>query len=527
MEPSYRELQQLCERLMAENMQLRALEETLRDREVRLRLMLRQLPVILATLDQEARFTSAMGAGLKALGLDENEVVGLSLQDYFGASDPEFPVIAAFYRALQGESVRFEAEWMNRFFEVSMQPLLDANGVITGVLGLALDRTDQRRLQLQMEQAQRLEGIGRLAGGIAHDFNNVLAAISGFAEIAQRQLPSDHPAQPALQQILNGVERASQMVSQLLAVASRRVISPQLTNLNELITESLPLLQRLIGEDIEIQTYLAPDLATVRIDPVQIQQVLLNLAANAREAMPTGGKLIIETTNIILDASYTETHWLVPSGDYVQLSVTDTGHGIPPEHLPRVFEPFFTTRAEGTGLGLAMVHGIIMQANGYIHVYSEPGKGATFKIYLPRVEQASQPLPPTLPPTQAIPHGQGVILLVEDNDSTRDALTQMARMLGYEVTAVATPQEAIQHCQRMGARVDLLITDVVLPQMRGSELAEQLKALKPDLRVLYISGHTANAIVERGELKPGVEFLEKPFTLATLAQRVSQILGRE
>ncbi|MCS7065631.1 MAG: ATP-binding protein, partial [Fimbriimonadales bacterium] len=412
----------------------------------------------------------------------------------------------------------------NRFYEVTMQPLLDAEGIIRGVLGLAIDRTEQQRLQLQMEQAQRLESIGRLAGGIAHDFNNVLAAISGFAEIAQMQLPPDHLAQNALQQILNGVERASQMVSQLLAVASRRVIAPQPTNLNDLITESLSMLQRLLGEDVEIQTYLVPDLGVVRIDPVQIQQVLLNLAANARAAMPTGGKLLIETTNITLDTGYADTHWSVQPGEYVLLSVTDTGHGIPSEHLSMVFEPFFTTREEGTGLGLAMVHGIVTQANGYIHVYSEEGQGTTFKIYLPRVEQAAQSLIAPAVPTQVAPQGQGTILLVEDDESTREAIAQMGRMLGYEVVAVATPQEAIQQFQQAGGQFDLLLTDVILPQMRGSQLAEQLKALNPNLKVLYISGYTANAIAERGELKPGVECLEKPFTMAQLAQRLQKLL---
>lgn len=526
MEPSsFEALQQHCERLLEENQQLRTLEEALRDRELRLRLMLSQLPIILATLDADARFTSVAGAGLKVLGLTEDAVIGMRLQDLLGVDDPDFPIVAAFRRALQGETARFEVEWQHRFLEGTMQPLFDVAGEMTGVLGLAIDRTDQRRLQIQMEQAQRLESIGRLAGGVAHDFNNMLAAIGGFAEIAQMQLPTDHPVQNALAQILKGVERASQMVSQLLAVASRRVIAPQLADLNELIAESVPMLQRLLGEDIEIQTHLTPALSTVRIDPAQIQQVLLNLAANAREAMPRGGKLIIETANVTFEEDFTEMHWSVQPGDYVMLSVTDTGRGIPQEHLSRVFEAFFTTREGGTGLGLAMVHGIITQANGHIWVYSEPGKGTTFKIYLPPDARSPQPVATPTPTSPTLHRGAGVILLVEDDESTRDAIAQMLRLLGYEVVAVATPQAALEYCEQGHKSPDLLLTDVMLPQMRGSELAQRLSQRLPNLKVLYISGYTANAVVERGELKPGVEFLEKPFTMAQLAQYLAKLLN--
>lgn len=297
------------------------------------------------------------------------------------------------------------------------------------------------------------------------------------------------------------------MVSQLLAFARRRIVHPQPMNLNAHLQQALDMLQQILGEDIEITYHIDPNLGTVSADPAQIEQVLVNLVSNARQAMPHGGKLTIETQNTVLDADCAERHWEVQPGEYVLIAVSDTGDGIAPGHLPRLFEPFYTTRETGTGLGLATVYGIINQAQGYIWVYSELGKGTTFKIYLPRVTGSAQPLP-SPHPTASIAYGTERILLVEDNPDVLATTASLLNNLGYTVLTATTPEEAIQVAQ--AHPIDLLITDVVLPQMRGSILAQILTSVQPNLKVLYISGSTENSIIQRGELKPGVAFYRSP-----------------
>ncbi len=491
--------------------------------EQRLRLILSQLPAITWTVDRDLRFTSSLGAGLNTLGLAENEIVGASLADYFHP-EPDANPIAEHQRALAGESVEFEFTWKNRLYQVRLEPLHDPNDGIFGVLGLAVDVTEIHRLQEQVEQATRMESIGRLAGGIAHDFNNMLAAISGFAEIALVQLPEPSPARENLRHILESVERASQLVNQLLAFARRRVIAPQAMSVNEHLEQLSPFLQRVLGEDVELQCILDGETGNVRADPIQLEQVLMNLASNARHAMPNGGKLMIETQNVALDHTYAEQHWGVQPGEYVLISLTDTGHGIDPEHLPYIFEPFYSARlgGTGTGLGLATVHGIVNQAKGHIWVYSEPGKGTTFKIYLPRIDEAAEPLLNREKPVET-EKGSGVVLVVEDNNDVRGTMCEMLRLLGYTVLEASRPQEALQLLVATNA-LDLLITDVVLPEMRGSELARVLTVMHPNLKVLFVSGYTENTIIEQGELKPGVAFLAKPFTMAQLSAKVKDVL---
>lgn len=491
--------------------------------EQRLRLILSQLPAIMWTVDRDLRFTSSLGAGLAALGLQENQLIGVSVMDYFQTQDPQFLPIQQHRRALQGESVEFDFQWGKRLYQVRLEPLRGAGGSVDGVLGLAVDVTEIQRLQDQVEQATRMESIGRLAGGIAHDFNNMLAAISGSAELALIQLSEDHPARGNLEHILQAVERSSQLVHQLLAFARRRVIAPQAMSVNEHLQQLTPFLQRVLGEDVELQCFLDGQTGNVRADPVQVEQVLMNLASNARQAMPNGGKLIIETQNVVLDSGYVEQHWGVQPGEYVLISLTDTGVGIAPEHLPHIFEPFYSVRmgGGGTGLGLATVHGIVNQARGHIWVYSEIGKGTTFKIYLPRITDAAEPLPQRVVAPAAQP-GSGTLLVVEDNDDVRQTMSEMLRTLGYTVLEASRPQDAL----RLAAinTPDLLITDVVLPEMRGAELARALNVMHPEMKVLFISGYTENTIIEQGELKPGVEFLAKPFTMAQLSAKVKQIL---
>ena len=490
--------------------------------EQRLRLILSQLPATIWTVDRDLRFTSSLGAGLRALGLQENELRGRTLMDYFQTADPDFAPLRYHRRALQGESVEYEFQWGKRLYQVRLEPLRGADGAIEGVLGLAVDITEIQRLQEQVEQSTRLESIGRLAGGIAHDFNNMLAAISGFAELTLLQMDENAPARANLLQILDAVDRASQLVNQLLAFARRRVIAPQAMSVNDHLTQLTPFLQRVLGEDIQLECLLDEQTGTVRADPVQLEQVLVNLASNARQAMPHGGKLTIETRNVVLDEAYARRHWGVQPGEYVLISITDTGEGIAPEHLPHIFEPFYTGRAGGTGLGLATVHGIIHQARGHIWVYSEPGKGTTFKIYLPRIYEQAQPLQPRLAASVAQP-GSGVVLIVEDSDEVRHTMSEMLRTLGYTVLEASRPREALQLAATHTP--DLLITDVVLPEMHGGELARALQVMHPTLKTLFVSGYTENTIIERGELKPGVAFLAKPFTMAQLSTKVREVLS--
>ncbi len=511
--------------LRAREARSRALEREVSEREKRLQLILNQLPAVMWTCDTELRFTSVGGAGLAILGLPPEQIIGATVHEIATGSHNEHTLIYH-QRALQGESQEFEASFGERTFQVYLEPLRFENDEIEGFIGLGLDITDLKRLRAQVEQSQRLESIGRIAGGIAHDFNNILAGINGFAELALMHLPENHPSRDPLKHILDSVERSGELVSQLLAFARRRLIAPQPMNLNEHLQRWLPLLQRLIGEDIELKCFLADDLGLVRADPTQIEQVLLNLATNARQAMPTGGVLTIETQNVVLDETYAHTHWQVQPGNYILLSVTDTGHGIAPEHLPHLFEPFYTTREGGTGLGLATVHGIINQAKGHIWVYSEVGKGTTFKIYLPRLESdLNQPMQGGSPMTSNETQAKGTLLLVEDNPDVRESTTQLLQASGYTVYSAENPEQAIQLAQTH--RPDLLITDVILPQMRGSELAEQLQTLYPDLKVLFISGYTENSVVIQGEVKPGVEFLPKPFTLKQLLERIHKLLGED
>lgn len=521
-------LRQAYESLVNENAQLRAEIEQLRESaqrglrlEKELRVVLSQLPAVLFTVDANLRLTAVMGAGLELMELDPERIIGRTLTEVLAFTDVS-ALVQVVNETLQGRPQELEFEHKNRLFQVWLEPMRTPENAIECVIGFCMDITDIRRLQKQIEQAQRLDSIGRLAGGIAHDFNNVLAGISGFAELAQVHLPEDHPVQAYLNQIQSAVVRSSQMVSQLLAFARRRVIYPQPMNLNEHLQQVLGLLEQIVGADIEMVYYLDPQLGTVRADPAQIEQVLVNLVTNARQAMPRGGKLTIETQNVVLDADYGASHWGVKAGEYVLIAISDTGVRIAEEAIPHLFEPFYSTRTTGTGLGLATVHGIVTQAQGYIWVYSEPGKGTTFKIYLPRVSDSTQPITsPT--PTAPIQKGTERILLVEDNLDVLESTKALLQSLGYTVLSAVHPDEAIALAR--ANPIDLLVTDVILPQMRGSLLAQTLQHMQPNLKVLFISGYTENSVIEHGELKPDVTFLAKPYTLAQLSAKIREVLA--
>jgi PAS domain S-box-containing protein len=400
----------------------------------------------------------------------------------------------------------------------------DAGGQVLHYEWSVADITERKRLESELHQAQKLEAIGQLAGGVAHDFNNLLTVITGRSHLALAQLPADHALRRHIELIQTTAERAAALTRQLLAFSRKQVLEPKVLDLNAVVTGLAPMLRRLIGEDLEFAAVPAPELGAVKADPSQLEQVILNLAVNARDAMPQGGKLTIETGNMELDDAYTRRHLGASAGHFVMLAVTDTGHGMDAAVKARIFEPFFTTKepGKGTGLGLATVFGIVKQSGGSIEVYSEPGQGTTFKVYLPRVDEAVDETAPAAAPTLA--RGSETILLVEDDDEVRALARETLDENGYVVIPAADPAEALRLVSSHAGPIHLLVTDVVLPQLSGRGLAERLTPEHRDLRVLYMSGYTDDAIVRHGVLEEGAAFLQKPFTPHTLLLKVREVL---
>jgi signal transduction histidine kinase/CheY-like chemotaxis protein len=389
----------------------------------------------------------------------------------------------------------------------------------------ARDITEQKHLESQLRQAQKMEAIGQLAGGVAHDFNNLLSVIFGHSELLEMRLPASEPLRDSVAQIGQAAERAAALTRQLLAFSRQQVLEPKVLDLNALVAAAEHLLCRLIGEDVRLVTKLQPHLGPVRADPGQLDQVLLNLAVNARDAMPHGGTLTFETRNLELHPAYAAIQPGLRPGRYVLLAVTDTGCGMTPEVQARIFEPFFTTKGvgKGTGLGLAVVHGIVQQSGGHLEVYSLPGVGTTFKLYLPAVEVppaaalADGPSPP--------PAGRGeTVLLVEDEDAVRAVSVLLLESLGYRVLEAANAEEALRLVGAGRQKLDLLMTDVVMPGRNGRELAEALRRENPGLKVLFQSGYTGEAVAGHGIVEAEMAFLQKPFTLDALAKRVRAVL---
>ncbi len=399
------------------------------------------------------------------------------------------------------------------------------DGRLAGILGIGRDVTERLGLEQQLRQAQKMEAVGRLAGGIAHDFNNILTAITGHADLLLEDLGHHDPRRADVDEIRRSAERAAGLTRQLLAFSRQQVLQPKVVDVNALVLDMDKLLRRLIGEDVELATALDPTLGRVTADPGQLEQVIVNLAVNARDAMPQGGKLTLETRNIDLDSSYTLEHSLVKPGPYVQLTVSDSGIGMDEETQAHAFEPFFTTkpRGQGTGLGLAMVYGTVKQSGGFIWVYSEPGHGATFKIYLPRVDAPVESATPPAP-VERPPRGSETVLLAEDEPAVRAIAQQVLERQGYTVLAAPSGADALALAAQHGVTIHLLLTDVVMPGMSGRDLADRLTAQRPGIRVLYISGYTDNAIVRHGMLEPGLAYLQKPFRPDALVRKVREVL---
>ena len=384
---------------------------------------------------------------------------------------------------------------------------------------------ERGRLEAQLLQSQKLESVGRLAGGVAHDYNNMLSVILGYSELMRAKVGPDAPFLKELDQIQQAAQRSKNITQQLLAFSRKQVFEPVILDLNDLVHRFEGHLARLIGEDIELQFMPCTGTSKIEFDPTQIEQILMNLAVNARDAMPDGGKLTIETSHIVLDEDYCREHVGFIPGRFVRLSISDNGIGMGAETVNRIFEPFFTTKdvGQGTGLGLAMVYGIVKQGGGFINVYSEPGQGTTFKIYLPRTTgEAGAPAATKAPLPSS---GSETILLVEDDKMVRGMTEAVLKRLGYKVICADGPEEAIEIFKQAQAVIDLLITDVVMPKMNGRELHVRLKALRPDLKALFMSGYTTNVIVHHGVLDKGVHFISKPFSISKLTAKIRETLA--
>ncbi len=383
---------------------------------------------------------------------------------------------------------------------------------------------EHERLETQFLHAQKMEAVGRLAGGVAHDFNNILTAITSYSELGLLKLGAEHPLRRNFEEILAAADRAALLTQQLLAFSRRQILAPRLIDLNAIIADMGKMLRRLLGEDVDVVLKIGDGLPPVFADPAQVEQVLVNLAVNSRDAMPHGGKLLIETAAAQLDEQYATGHPDVVPGPYFSVAISDTGAGMSEEIRQRIFEPFFTTKEQrtGSGLGLAAVYGIIRQSGGHVQVYSEPGVGTTFRLYFPAA--AGDAAPARMVRTADLPRGTETVLLAEDDDSVRAVIVEHLRDLGYEVIETREGRDALAAAALHTGPIDLLLTDVIMPGMSGRELALQIAAARPGLRTLYISGYTDEAIVQHGILEPGTEFLQKPFSPGALGIRVRQIL---
>lgn len=392
---------------------------------------------------------------------------------------------------------------------------------VRGGVAVLRDVTRQRELETQLSQSQKMDAIGRLAGGVAHDFNNLLVVIQSYAELIREALPEKDDANRAdLDEVLGAARRASALTKQLLAFSRSEAIQPIALDLSDVVSGIEKMLRRIIGEDIELFTELSPTLGVVRADPGQLDQVILNLSVNARDAMMNGGQLTISTQNVTLDAAYADAHANVTPGVFVMLAVTDTGTGMTPDVQRQIFEPFFTTKAvgQGTGLGLATVYGIVQQCGGQIRVYSELGRGTAFKLYFPRLDEPAAVPMPRLPSDSA--PAAGVVLLVEDDAAVRQVASRILRDRGYQVLEARRPSEARTLCEEHGARIDVLLTDVIMPDCTGPQLARELVERHPKMQVVYMSGYPGGTATRAGALEPGALYIEKPFSPGALVDKV-------
>ena len=513
----------------------RRTEEALRETSDTLRALIDAAPIVIDILDLDGKVKLWNKAAERLFGWTAEEVLGKLLPTVTEATRPLFWEGLRRFRA--GESTGMAGVEMpcatkdGRGVTVNVHaaPLRNSRGEVVGVVGLGVDLTHQKRLEEQVVQAQKMESVGRLAGGVAHDFNNLLSVILGYANLALSRGPESARLRDELEEIQRAGERAAALTSQLLAFSRKQILAPEILDLNQLVGNTERLLRRVIGEDIHFAVDLEPALHTTRVDPHQLEQVVMNLAVNARDAMPGGGKLVIETRNV----GPSPLEGIAPDGlaleGAVLLRVKDTGVGMNAETRARVFEPFFTTKekGKGTGLGLATVYGIVRQSGGQIVVESEPGKGTTFSIYLPRVlsPSAAAAASDGSPPTAG--RGSELVLVVEDEEQVRKLTRVLLEAQGYQVLEAASGEEALTLCAEPDRSLHLMLTDLVMPGITGRELADRARLLQPRMRVLYMSGYPDESIVHRGVLEPGTRFVQKPFRANELLHRVRATLDEE
>lgn len=480
----------------------------------------------------DGRFISVNPAMARILGYESPEELiadrtDISIQHYV---DPNSRAELKRMLAKQGIVVGYECEVYRKdrskiWVIENIRVICDQNGTLLHYEGSIEDITERKTLEDQLRQSQKLEAVGMLAGGIAHDFNNLLTAITGYSALTLMQLKAEDPLRQNIEEVKKAADRAAALTRQLLAFSRKQVLQLRILNLNEVISELEKMLQRLIGEDIGLRTVLEADLGAIKGDPGQIEQIIMNLAVNARDAMPQGGKLTIETRNVYLDEDYAKHHIAVNPGPYVLLAVSDNGLGMDEKIRAHIFEPFFTTKekGKGTGLGLSTVYGIVNQLGGNIWVYSEVGQGTTFKIYLPRTDEGAHEYKRSADTEKAL-QGVETIVLAEDEEMVRKLARRVLEIYGYQVLEVANGGAAILVCERHKGPIHLLITDVIMPEMSGVELATRLTRLHPEMKVLYMSGYTDNNIAHRGVLDEGENFIQKPFSTDALARKVREIL---
>jgi two-component system, cell cycle sensor histidine kinase and response regulator CckA len=510
----------------------RAERDVLWESEEHLRLLIdavRDYAIIVLGLD--GRIASWNTGAERMTGYTAEEIVGKAITVLYPETERDVDVLRGELEMVvksgsrESEAWRLRKDGMRFLAQIVRTPIADRGGRVVGFATVMQDVTERRRLEAHILEAEKLDNLGRLAGGIAHDFNNMLMVIFSRIEALARTVGAEQPAKRFVDDIRSAATKSRNLTQQLLAAARRQILQPQVTDLNESITSAIRLLASSIGEDIAISTTLQPDLWPVFVDPGKLHQVLMNLALNARDAMPAGGSLTIETRNFRATTSYVRQHRQLAEGDYVLLVVSDTGFGIPADIRDSVFNPFFSTKAAGTGLGLAVVKGIVEQTGGQVWLYSEVNQGTTFKIFLPRLRDAARHEQPR-PEAEVLEHGTETILLVEDEALLRTIISETLEEYGYRVFAAATPAEALTLSATKTETIDLLLTDVIMPGMNGRALAERITAQRPGIRVLFMSGYTDNAIVHHGVLDAGVHFMEKPVPTPTLLHAVREALER-
>jgi PAS domain S-box-containing protein len=513
------------------NAALRYAQEGLRRSEINFRSLVTHAPYGVCRCSSDGILLDVNPALVSMLGYSSGkDLVGRNLANLYADSQQWFGL--ADYLRLLEKFQGLPADWLRDdrttvSVRLSGRAFRDERNTIFFEL-FAEDVTERRALEQQLRQAQKMEAVGRLAGGIAHDFNNLLMVISGYSEFLLERIGDEPTLRGHAQEIANAAGRATSLTRQLLAFSRKQMLAPKIVDLNSVVTENVKMLTRLIGEDIDLVMVPGPDIGSVKADPGQIEQVIMNLAVNARDAMPHGGKLTIETANVTLDANYSRFHAPVRPGDYVMLAISDTGVGMDADTQAHIFEPFYTTKGlKGTGLGLSTVYGIVKQSEGYIWLYSEAGKGTSFKIYLPRFSATGEALatqPALAADVEQPSPGHETILIVEDEENLRRLARQSLENQGYRVIDAPDGATAIQISQAHKGPIHLLLTDVIMPGMNGRELANKLSPTRPEMRVLYMSGYTENHIGHNGTLDEGITLLQKPFTLPALKAKVREML---